>query len=336
MPQSTQPSSSSIEITHQLKSPFYLPGGHLQTIVPALLRSIKISPTFTETINTPDGDFLELEWHTTSQKSEKPLVILTHGFEGNSRSSYILSMVKTLQAVGHPCLAWNMRSCGSRPNLKPHAYHSGFTQDLQEVILHAHANGFEQVVIIGFSLGGNLTLKYAAELGQGIYAGVNVQKVVAISVPADLKGSAIKTESGLARVYARRFLKSLELKLKLKQGMFPDNEVLKQALSRGPITTIREYDRYITALLHGYRDDDDYYNHNASMHFLQHIKLPTLAIGAINDPMISESSHAALQHCGNPLVQYQLANSGGHVGFVNRAWQWSPTWAEGQVVEFLV
>lgn len=201
-------------------SPFWLPNGHLQSIYPALFRKISGIKYKRERIITADHDFLDLDWSYARQQSDrsKKLVILSHGLEGNSTRQYILGMVRLLNANGYDCLAWNFRSCSEEMNKTLRFYHSGATEDLDLVINHAFVHGYDCIRLIGFSLGGNLTLKYLGE--KGININPAIKRAVVFSVPMDLKACSLAIIKSENRVYMHRFLKHSGRRLMPSRAFF--------------------------------------------------------------------------------------------------------------------
>lgn len=333
--------------TLTLRPPLLLPGGHLQTIIPALYR--RVQPLLLprrQRLETADGDFLDLEWYEAGMKGSdrseereesapRPLAVLCHGFEGSSRSGYIIGMVNALLQAGFNCLAWNYRGCGDELNRLPIFYHSGATYDLQAVLAEAaRQHPGTPISLVGFSLGGNLVLKYVAEHSQGRWPAPAITAAAAISVPCDLRASAMVTERGLARVYARRFLQSLEKKVRAKWQLMPHEARLDPSLL-AKAGTIRLFDRYFTAPLFGYADEEAYYADNSSLFRLPAVALPTLLLSAANDPMISASSHPAQLARQHPHLHFWQSDEGGHCGFLQRGHPWAPNLAERLVPGFL-
>jgi predicted alpha/beta-fold hydrolase len=239
--------------------PKWLFNGHLETIYPTLFRKVEgINPT-RERINTSDGDFLELDWY---KNGSSRLAIISHGLEGNSRRAYMLGMAKVFSQNGFDVLAWNFRGCGEEQNRKPIFYHSGATYDLELVVKHAESL-YEEISLIGFSLGGNLTLKYLGEIGG---KQTKIKNAVAISVPMDLGNSCDKISSGTNLIYSNRFLTTLKSKVIRKAGIFPQEFDLRKL---DQIKTLRDFDDLITGPLHGFSDAEEYYRVNSSLQFLE-------------------------------------------------------------------
>ncbi|HSI89920.1 MAG TPA: alpha/beta fold hydrolase, partial [Adhaeribacter sp.] len=260
-----------------LKSPFYLFNGHLQTILPSLLRSVKNVTYRRERLTTPDQDFLDLDW---SEVGSEKLVILSHGLEGDAGRPYMKGMVKTMNEAGMDALAWNYRSCSGEPNNLLSSYHLGATSDLDLVIRYALSRKkYREIYLTGFSAGGNITLKYLGEAPEKVPS--EVKKAAVFSVPCDLKSSATQISRPENRIYLRRFLNSLrrklEQKLPIANGQLDLSEYHK-------IKDFQAFDDTFTAPLHGFASADDYYARCSSKPYLMNIKVPTLLVNAQNDP----------------------------------------------------
>lgn len=283
--------------------PAYLFNKHAETIFPSLFRRVDSIHYQPERIFTPDGDFLDINW--VKVKSRK-LVILSHGLEGNSRRVYILGMARVFSQAGYDVLAWNYRGCGDEMNLKSRFYHSGATDDLDTVIQHASKYNYETISLVGFSLGGNLTLKF---MGESLPSTSSITRAVAISVPLDLDSSCTVLSKKENWMYAFRFLKSLKNKVrtKAKRMNLPNLEKLDS------ISSIREFDEWITGPLHGFKNASDYYSRCSSINFISNISSPTLIINARNDPFLSEQCFP--EGIRSSYVQFLYPQYGGHVGF---------------------
>ncbi|MGC1243496.1 MAG: alpha/beta fold hydrolase [Chryseosolibacter sp.] len=304
--------------------PFFLFGPHLETIFPALLRRVTLLPYSRERIHTPDDDFLDLDW---LGKDSDRAVIISHGLEGNSTRPYIKGMAKALHANGFDVVAWNFRGCSEEMNRQLRFYHSGATDDLHTVVKHVSENrNYKQIFLVGFSLGGNLTLKY---LGERNVPEV-IRKAVAISVPMDLATSCAKISAPGNRIYSNRFLKSLKGKILLKSRFRKELDIAKLQ----QIRTLEEFDERYTAPLHGFKNARDYYEQCSALRFVQHIKTPSLIINTLNDPFLSKECFPAALLEGHPFVKLQILSRGGHVGFT----QFNKNglyWSEQRALEFL-
>lgn len=291
--------------------PFYQFNGHLQTIIPSVFRKVKDVHYQRERISTDDEDFLDLDWHKPSNAADS-LLIVSHGLEGDSSRSYVKGMIRafTLHGGCHG-LAWNYRGCSGEPNLQERFYHSGATEDLEAVIAHILSLGvYKNIYLSGFSLGGNLTLKYLGERGTELYP--EIKKAAVFSVPLDLSGSSRKISERGNWIYNKRFLRNLEKKIRLKASKMPGS--LDIDALQG-IKTLREFDDAYTAPLHGFDNAEAYYAHCSALKYLNDIRIPSLILNAQNDPFLSESCYPAEQLARHPYVQFEAPAEGGHVGF---------------------
>lgn len=259
-----------------------------------------------------------------------PLVILSHGLEGNSTRQYILGMVRLLTRHGYDCLAWNYRSCSGEMNQQARFYHSGATDDLDLVVQHALAKGYTEINLMGFSLGGNLTLKYVGEQGTSIHPAI--QKTVVFSVPMDLLACSRAIEKRENRVYLRRFLRTLKPKVELKGRHFPDR---LDASQYQRVKTFYDFDHIFTAALHGFDSADDYYARSSAKYYVEHIAIPTLIVNALNDPLIPPESLPQQLIADLPNVWLELTTDGGHCGFRPAQMTDGAYWSERRALKFL-
>lgn len=308
----------------KFQRPKYLFNGHLETVFPTLFRKVILPPTQQNLVETHDSDVLEVDWH---RRGNTKLVVISHGLEGNSSRSYILGMAKEALNNGFDVLAWNYRGCGAALNRKAIFYHSGATYDLETIVNYA-SPGYEEIFLIGFSLGGNLTLKY---LGEKRNLDPKIKKGVAISVPLDLGGSCDKISNSAFGLYNRRFLKSLQLKIKKKSVYFPDEFPLEKFAS---IRTLRDFDNTFTGPLHGFLDAEIYYQTNSALQFLPDIQVPTLVLNAQNDPFLSPSCYPIQLAQQLDQVHFEFPIQGGHVGFMQSDSE-QPFYSEARAVEFI-
>jgi uncharacterized protein len=284
--------------------PRFLFSPHLETIFPALLRRVQLQPFTRERINTPDDDFLDLDW--LKQGAEK-VVIISHGLEGNTTRAYIKGMAKALFSGGFDILAWNFRGCSEELNRRLRFYHSGATDDLHTVVQHAIGKGYQEVFLVGFSLGGNVTLKYLGERKPA----PQIKKSVAISVPMELETSCQKISEPANWIYSNRFLKSLKNKILTKAARMPELET--KGIEK--IRTLLDFDNRYTAPLHGFENAIDYYRKSSSINFVPDISTPTLIINTLNDPFLSKACFPSEVLKNHGHVSLEILLRGGHVGF---------------------
>jgi predicted alpha/beta-fold hydrolase len=304
---------------HAYKAPFWLPDGHSQSIYPSLFRKVPLTHSHSERLELPDGDFLDVDWHLRNgELHEKPLLIVSHGLEGDSRRHYITGLIRSFPEFH--ALAWNYRSCSGDPNRNLRFYHSGATDDLDFVIQEALSRGVKDIYLAGFSLGGNLSLKWLGENGKK--ASQFVRKAVAFSVPLHLSSSSQQLTRWENRLYTHRFLQTLLEKVTEKSARYPQDITPSMLAS---IRSLYEFDNVITGPLHGFKDAEDYYERNSSLYFLSGIRVPTLIVNAKNDPFLSQE--CLPDQIDSDFVQIELPDSGGHCGFYPSNYR-GQTWAE--------
>lgn len=317
------------------RPPLWLRNGHLSTVLTVVQPRPAEAWSEFERLELPDGDFLDLAWrrHSNGDRAGKPrrLAVLCHGLEGSLRAPYIRSMAAALAAEGWDILAWNYRNCGAEPNRLPRSYHSGASEDLRAVVDHAAVSrGVERMALIGFSLGGNLVLKYVGE--QSPHPAVRT--VVGLSAPVDLASCAGALDRRLGnRVYLRRFLKTLLAKTQAKARRFPDR--IDAGSLRG-IRTIREFDDRVTAPLHGFAGAEDYWTRCSALPFIPDIPVPSLLVNALNDPLLDTACFPDDLASRLPGFQFEATPWGGHLGFQGSR---NPgnrhAWLETRVLAFL-
>lgn len=308
------------------EAPAWLPGGHLQTLYPHLVRRVDFDYDRRTRIDTPDGDFLDLDWTT---KGRSHLVVLTHGLEGSTRRGYVRGMARALFRRGWDVLAWNLRGCSGTPSRCLRTYHSGATDDLAVVVDHVLAQGYAQVALVGFSLGGNMTLKYLGERGADLDP--RIRGAVAFSVPVDLTASARRLSHPANWHYAQHFLRTLRAKVRAKAARWPD---AIEAPGFGEVRTLRAFDDRYTAPLNGFCDADDYYRRASSKPLLRHIAVPTLLVNAANDPFLASSCYPRAFARAHLHFTLEVPDEGGHVGFPLPDGE-GTYWSERRAVAFL-
>ncbi len=291
---------------NDFRPPWYLLNPHLQTIIPSVFRFIK-NPGFVRTrIQTADNDFLDLD---IINKNSNKTAIICHGLEGNSRKNYIKGMARVFLKKNYNVIAWNYRGCSGETNRLPVSYHSGATDDLELVTCEARKRFSGKIVLIGFSLGGNLVLKYLGENRD--HQNDLINKCIAISVPLDLYGSCKKIDSMSFAIYRIRFLRKLKKKIRHKSIIFPKKFNI---IPFREIRTLQSFDDHYTAPLHGFKNALDYYSKCSSINFLSHITIPTLIINAKNDPFLSSECYPDVKNL-NKNIHTLYPDHGGHVGF---------------------
>lgn len=295
-------------IKSDYKPPFYLRNGHLATVIPSSLRRVKAVNYKRERIVTPDNDFLDLDW---LRKGSEKLVVISHGLEGSAHRHYVKGMAKVFNANGWDALAWNCRSCSGEINSKARFYHHGDTEDLAHVINHAlDQSSYSTVVLVGFSMGGSMTLKYLGEFT--INQPSQVKGGAAFSVPVNLASSVHELAKKGNDFYRKRFLKKLEQKIIEKAEKYPDEIQLSDFKE---IRYFPDFDNLYTAPLHGFIDAEDFYKRASADQYMYDIKVPTLLVNALNDPFLPDECYPfdACEH--HEFLHFEAPQYGGHVGF---------------------
>jgi predicted alpha/beta-fold hydrolase len=291
------------------KAPFFLQNRHLLTIYPTLFRRIKRASYERLRMPTEDGDFLDLDFSYTGSDR---IVIILHGLEGSADRKYVIGMVQIFNKGGYDTVSLNFRGCSGEPNKNLRFYHSGETGDLAQVVSHLAATGkYSSIHLVGFSLGGNVTLKYLGEQGDRINPLIGA--AVAISVPCDLKASSAELEKSHNTIYMKRFIRALGYKLEQKARRFPD---LLRLDNYGQIRTFKQFDDLYTAPIHGFADALTYWAACSSKPYLKNIHIPALLINALDDPFLAPECFPYEEAAQSSHFYLETPRYGGHVGFV--------------------
>lgn len=312
---------------------WWVPGRHAQTLWGRLFRRAPVVDTRLERWHTPDDDELEVH-RLDATRRDAPRLILLHGLEGTIQSNYIQGTLALAQQRGWAADVLIFRGCGTRMNRQRRIYHSGETSDLQLVVdraLSEHPG--QSIVLTGFSLGGNVLLKWLGEQGAGLPK--QVRGAAAISVPFDLEAGARQIEHGFSRIYTYHFLQSLAAKARGKLASYPDLFDESRLLTA---RTLYDFDDVVTAPVHGFASAHDYYSRSSSLQFLTAIRTPTLLLSALDDPfMPAETADAVLKVAKrNERLVAEFYPHGGHVGFVGGRTPFRTHYfAEERLMEFL-
>lgn len=309
------------------KASWWLSSPHLQTLWPTLCRRpIKNFLLRRERFELPDGDFLDLDW---SHHKTGPIVLILHGFEGSIESPYAKGMLQVIHHRGWRGVFMHFRCCSGEYNRLPRIYHSGETGDVAAVISALRAREpSTPIAAIGFSLGGNVLLKWLGETGQGN----PLIAAVAISVPFELHKAAARVDHGFSKLYQWHLLKSARKKIEKKFQRMPAPFPLP-ILSK--IRSIRDFDDKVTAPLHGFMDASDYYARSSSRQYLNNVHVPTLVLQAKDDPFMTKDLLPTKDEL-SPYITFELTEKGGHVGFVTGKFPWKAEyWLEKRVPLYL-
>ncbi|MEQ8809396.1 MAG: alpha/beta fold hydrolase [Imperialibacter sp.] len=308
------------------RRPPYLFNPHLETVVPSAFRKVRGVTYDRERVELEDGDFLDVDWLT---RGSDKLVVLTHGLEGSSDRPYIAGMAKYFAANGWDALAWNCRTCGGEMNRLPRLYHHGATEDLSAVVEHGLKSGrYRKIALVGFSMGGSMSLKYLGERGSQVRE--EIIGAATFSVPCNLWDSAVQLTRRSNKFYKDRFLNKLKEKMKVKALRHPD---VVNATDIDLITTFDEFDDRYTAPLHGFSSRGDFYLKATSDQFYPELKRPALVANALNDPMLGDKCYPYEMARESSYLYLETPKVGGHVGFTQTGAE--IYWAEMRALEFL-
>ncbi len=279
-----------------------------------------------ERVELTDGDFIDLDF---SKINSKKVTILIHGLEGSSSSTYIVSLSNVLNENGYDTAAINLRGCSGEPNRLMCSYHSGKTEDVHDVVQYIQQNHkYDEINIVGFSLGGNLTLKYIGEDNRPY-----INTAIAISVPCDLTASSVALNRFSNKLYLLQFLKTLKQKAFQKLEQFPDSFLTKDAILA--VKNFRNFDDLYTAPANGFIDADDYYLKNSCKQFIPMIKTKSLLINALDDPFLTPECFPISEAKNHKNFHLETPKYGGHVGFVSHLNISKLLWCEHRILSFL-
>lgn len=314
-----------------------LRNGHLQTLAgnflrrpPFLLKEeshlIEVDP------QTGSRVLCHSHWQPEAIRRDCPTVILVHGLEGSSRSQYVLGNTARAWAAGCNVVRMNMRNCGGTDHLSPTLYHSALSGDVRAVMEHfQREHGLRKIALVGYSMGGNLVLKLAGELGAS--APDFLKAVVGVSPAMDLGASADALHEPKNRMYEWKFLRGLMRRFQRKVGLFPKIYSMEGI---GRIRSIREFDELITARYSGFAGADDYYSRAASARVAAEISVPTLLLQAADDPFIRLLPKTRTTLEGNSAVHLIETAHGGHCAFLSSLPGPDGYWAEKVLLGFLL
>ena len=310
------------------RAPAWLPGGHAQTIWPILRKGAP--PAYRrERWDTPDGDFIDVDWLATPEEAGAPLVVLFHGLEGSSASHYAAALMQALARRGWGGAVPHFRGCSGEPNRLPRAYHSGDSAEI-DWILQRLRRLFPQrrLFAAGVSLGGNALLKWAGE--QEDSARDVVQALAAVCAPLDLTAAGQALQQGFSLVYAKRFLVTLKANSRAKLARFPGLFDERRMLAA---KTLYDFDDAVTAPVHGFRDAADYWRRASSKPWLGGVRLPALVLNALNDPFLPRLALPGPQQVA-ASIRLEYPEAGGHVGFVSGAFPGHLGWLPQRLLDF--
>jgi predicted alpha/beta-fold hydrolase len=311
------------------RAPWWLPGGHLQTIYArSLAKNCRVAFR-RERWETPDQDFIDLDW-LGQEADDSRLIVLFHGLEGCSQSHYAISLMKAATRSGWRGVVPHFRGCSGEANRLVRSYHSGDSREIDWILRRLKdANRHAKIYVVGVSLGGNMLLKWLGE--EGVAASLIVERAVAVSAPMDLAAAARVLDSGFNRmVYTSHFLnllKPMALAKIAAHNLAIDARAIRASL------TFRQFDDLFTAPLHGFKDAADYWSRSSSKPWLKHIRVPTLLVNAQNDPFLPSAVLPSPAEVSD-AVALDFPKSGGHAGFVSGSFPGNLDWLPRRILEF--
>ena len=312
-------------VASRFEPAWWLPGGNLQTLWPFFFRRQPQLKLSRERLELPDGDFVDL---CLTANAGAPVVAVFHGLEGSINSHYVKPLLAAVEQRGWHGVFMHFRGCSGEHNRLPRSYHSGDTADIGFLIerLHKRFPGIP-IAVAGYSLGGNALLKYLGEANRSNM----VHAAIAVSVPYVLAEGAKRLRKGFSRIYQRRLLDLLKQKITAK---FRSGDCPVELAGVAEMNDFFSFDDAVTAPLHGFTGADDYYTRSSSRQFLESVNVPTLLLHARDDPFMTEAVLPSAAELSES-VQLELADRGGHIGFVSgRTPGRAVYWLEQRMINF--
>ena len=312
-------------IQSEFTPPRWLKNRHAQTIYPSFPWSWRSFPALRrQELELPDGDITAVDWLVAGDDlaGTAPLLVILHGLEGSAESSYARMLMEAALDLGWRSCVLHFRDCGDYRNRLPRRYHAGETNDLRYFLEILHetpesAANAGPITAVGYSLGGNVLLKYLGESGDE----TPLRAATAVSVPLNLHKCAEALDQGFSRLYQRYLLKRMKQSVSRKFDQHTAAFDWSKAMSA---RTFAEFDDWVTAPLHGFEGMQDYYDRCSSVHFLADIERPTLVINSLDDPFMTPEVIPGADQLSEH-VTLEVAAAGGHVGFIDGGTPWRPT-----------
>lgn len=313
--------------TPEYRCPLFMRGPHRETILPNLSRRRFSVNYVRKRLTLADGDFLDLDCRQIGKEKSDTCLLTLHGLEGSSSAPYIKSMELATRACGWDFVAMNFRGCSGEINRALRFYHSGETEDLQEVLTYL-GDRYSKILLVGYSLGGNVVLKHVGESPDRVSH--RVKAVAAISAPIDLEGSALKIGEASNAFYMRRFIRLLSYKVEMKQSLYPE-EFDAEACRK--MRSFEEFDGTVTAPLAGFGSAQEYWRKCSALNWLGDINCPALLLNARNDPFLSPACFPEGLESSSDFVYPCFPARGGHLGFPGNR-KAGAAWHERVAIEF--
>jgi len=314
-------------ITSTYRSPWLLHSGHVQTVL-GVCKPAKPLEYRRVRIDTPDGDFLDIDQVVTPERCRR-LAIISFGMEGDSQRRYVRTMGRALVNDGRDVWVWNYRGVSGEPNRKVHFYHGGLIDDLSTVILQARLDGYLYIDLVGFSLGGNLVLNYLGKMEHRVPG--EVRRAVCFSVPCDVEDCARRLNEPQNGLYIRRFLKSFRERIRQKMKIMPGHI---DDVGFEEIKSLEAYDERYTVPHFGFESVPAFYRWVSSRYVLRGVQRPTLMVNALDDPFLGDACFPRAEAEDHPYLTLEISRHGGHLGFLG--WRpKDPGWMERRAMEYL-
>ena len=311
------------------KPPKLMKNGHIQTLYPYFFRKVKDVQFSRKRLHTADQDFLDVD---ISDVGSNKLLILSHGLEGSSDAHYIRGMAKHFNNLDIDVASWNMRSCSGELNWTESFYHALMTSDLNQVFEYSKSRKqYDEVYLIGFSLGAILTSNYLGQLGKSVDP--IIKRATLFSTPCDLHSSVKELSRPMNKMYLENFLKTMRNKILEKHNTIGLSKVDIKHLNK--IKTFQEFDNRFTAPLHGFKDASDYYEKGSCKNILKNIEVPTLMVNAKNDPFLGKNCYPIKEANKNPNLYLEMPQTGGHIGFLDSSGS-DILWSERRAQAFIM
>ena len=314
----------------KFKPAWWLTNAHCQTLAAKLFRHQQKLVTLTETVELPDGDFIDLAWTEQPEKNNtRPIVVILHGLAGSKDSHYARGMLNAIKHRGWIAVLMHFRGCSDKPNRQASSYHSGDIRDIS-YLTEQLIKRYQHCVFsaIGFSLGGNVLTQYLAQVPSNPYRAAAV-----ICAPLDLASCSARINQGFSRLYQQYLLRMLKSSTLEKISTKIISNLTKKKVES--IKTLYDFDDYVTAPLNGFTNAQHYYQQASGNQVMAKIKQPCLFIHAADDPFLNHQCSLPPQKLPGHLM-FEVSNHGGHVGFIHGNNPLKPQyWLEQRVPDFL-
>ena len=309
---------------------YFFKNHHFNTLYPALFRAPKGIDFQRIRYEIPEGDFFDADWSFQSVKpTSDHLIICIHGLEGNARRPYMVGMMREFNKNGVDAVGLNLRGCSGEPNRLLEGYHSGHTADLDFLInTILQEKKYTDITLLGFSVGGNIALKYGGEKGDLIDK--SIRRIIAFSVPCDLKSCSLELEKPQNRFYQWQFLVTLKQKARIQNTRFPNRIDMNKVLTA---KYFRQFDDYYTAFINGFKDAEDYWAKASCQLLLPNIKIPSLLVSAVDDCFLADTCYPTDFAASSTIFHLEMPKYGGHLGFMSPNTE-GVLWTEKRAIEF--